>query len=125
MRAGYRVIDVDSHVTPSLEVLRRHADGGLKARWDELAPFVRTMNSPPGRGHPEEPWTTLKINPIPYDRVAGQQGRCRGGAEGRRGRAGGTGARTSRARPAARGYSTTTAPAGWPTWTGRGSTSTA
>jgi len=74
MRGGYRVIDVDSHVTPSLEVLHRHADTGLKARWDEFAPFVRTMNSPPGRGHPEEPWTTLKINPIPYDRVAGHKG---------------------------------------------------
>ena len=62
MRGSYRVIDVDSHVTPSLEVLHKYADEKLKSRWDELAPYVRTMNSPPGRGHPEEPWTTLKIN---------------------------------------------------------------
>ena len=74
MRTEYRVIDVDSHVTPSLEVLHRYADAGLKARWDEFAPYLRTMNSPPGRGHPEEPWTTLRINPIPYDRVAGRKG---------------------------------------------------
>jgi len=74
MRGGYRVIDVDSHVTPSLEVLYKYADEKLKSRWDEFTPYVRTMNSPPGRGHPEEPWTTLKINPIPYDRVAGQKG---------------------------------------------------
>ena len=53
MRNGYRVIDVDSHVTPSLEVLHRYADADLKSRWDEFKPYIRTMKSPPGRGHPE------------------------------------------------------------------------
>ena len=32
------------------------------------------MNSPRGRGHPTEPWHTLKVRPIPYNRVAGQKG---------------------------------------------------
>jgi predicted TIM-barrel fold metal-dependent hydrolase len=73
MRNGYRVIDVDSHVTPSLEVLHRYAGQAIKDRWDEFQPYVREMNSPDGRGHPKGPWHTLKVNPIPYNRIAGQK----------------------------------------------------
>ena len=73
MRDGYRVIDTDSHVTPSLEVLHRYADQAARDRWDELKPYVREMRSPPGRGHPPEPWHTLKVRPIPYGRVAGEK----------------------------------------------------
>jgi predicted TIM-barrel fold metal-dependent hydrolase len=73
MRNGYRVIDVDSHVTPSLEVLHRYAGAAIKDRWDEFQPYVREMNSPDGRGHPKGPWHTLKVNPIPYNRIAGQK----------------------------------------------------
>jgi predicted TIM-barrel fold metal-dependent hydrolase len=73
MRNGYRVIDVDSHVTPSLEVLQRYAGQAIKDRWDEFTPYVREMNSPDGRGHPKGPWHTLKVNPIPYNRIAGQK----------------------------------------------------
>lgn len=72
MRNGFRVIDVDSHVTPSLEVLHRYASKNLKERWDEFTPYVREMHSPEGRGHPKEPWHTLKVNPIAYSRIAGQ-----------------------------------------------------
>ena len=72
MRDGFRVIDVDSHVTPSLEVLHRYASNDLKGRWDEFTPYIREMNSPEGRGHPKGPWHTLKVNPIGYNRVAGQ-----------------------------------------------------
>ena len=73
MRQGYRVIDTDTHVTPSLEVLQRYANKATKDRWDEMKPYMRTMRSPEGRGHPKEPWTTIKVNPIPYDRVAGER----------------------------------------------------
>ena len=73
MRNGFRVIDTDSHVTPSLEVLHRYASADMRGRWDALAPYKRTMNSPPGRGHPTEPWHTLKVRPIPYNRVAGEK----------------------------------------------------
>ncbi len=38
MRNGYRVIDVDSHVTPSLEVLHRYAGQAIKDKWDEFTP---------------------------------------------------------------------------------------
>ena len=74
MRNGYRVIDTDSHVTPSLEVLHRYAEQPARDRWDELKPYMREMRSPPGRGHPTEPWHTLKVRPIPYSRVAGEKG---------------------------------------------------
>jgi predicted TIM-barrel fold metal-dependent hydrolase len=73
MRNGYRVIDVDSHVTPSLEVLHRYAGQAVKDRWDEFSPYVREMNSPAGRGHPIGPWHTLKVEPISYNRIAGQK----------------------------------------------------
>jgi predicted TIM-barrel fold metal-dependent hydrolase len=73
MRNGYRVIDADSHVTPSLEVLHHYAGQAIKDRWDEFAPYVREMNSPAGRGHPQGPWHTLKVEPISYNRIAGQK----------------------------------------------------
>ncbi len=73
MRGGFRVIDTDTHVTPSLEVLHRYADRELRDRWSDLDPYLREMNSPPGRGHPTGPWHTLKVRPIPYNRVAGDK----------------------------------------------------
>jgi predicted TIM-barrel fold metal-dependent hydrolase len=73
MRNGYRVIDADSHVTPSLEVLHHYAGQAIKDRWEEFAPYVREMNSPDGRGHPKGPWHTLKVEPISYNRIAGQK----------------------------------------------------
>ena len=41
MRAGYRVIDTDTHVTPSLEVLHRYAEAAMRDRWDALDPYLR------------------------------------------------------------------------------------
>ncbi|MDQ7910109.1 amidohydrolase family protein [Phytohabitans sp. ZYX-F-186] len=73
MRDGYRVVDVDTHVTPSLEVLLRYADRGLLDRKDELAPYTRTMTPVPGRGHPTEPYEVLRVDPRPYKRVAGMK----------------------------------------------------
>lgn len=73
MRQGYRVVDVDTHVTPSVEVLLRYADAGLRARADELKPYTRVLQSTPGRGHPETRYSILRIAPIPYTRIAGQK----------------------------------------------------
>ena len=73
MRNGYRILDIDAHVTPSLEVLHRYAVDATRARWDELKPYVKAMNSPAGRGHPTTTWHTIKVNPINYDRIAGQK----------------------------------------------------
>jgi predicted TIM-barrel fold metal-dependent hydrolase len=73
MRHGYRVIDMDTHVTPSTDVLFRYADQRLKARLDELTPYIRMVKTLPGRGHPETDYPILRIKPIPYERVAGQK----------------------------------------------------
>jgi len=73
MRNGYRVVDVDTHVTPSLEVLLRYADRALLDRKDELKPYTRTMTPVPGRGHPTEPYEVLRVDPRPYKRVAGMK----------------------------------------------------
>jgi len=43
MRQGYRVIDVDTHVTPSVEVLFRYADRELLDRKDEMKPIAEQI----------------------------------------------------------------------------------
>jgi predicted TIM-barrel fold metal-dependent hydrolase len=73
VRDGYRIIDIDTHVTPSLEVLAEHAEPSFRPRFEELRPYQRTMRSPAGRGHPPGEWTTIKVRPIPYERIAGQK----------------------------------------------------
>jgi predicted TIM-barrel fold metal-dependent hydrolase len=87
MRQGYRIIDVDTHVTPSVEVLLRYADRDLRDRADQLKPYIRVLNPTPGRGHPETPYSILRINPIPYERVVGQKTgvKVQGGEAGARG----------------------------------------
>lgn len=73
MRQGYRVVDMDTHVTPSSDVLLRYADSQLRAREDELEPYIHMVKTLPGRGHPETDYPILRIRPIPYARVAGQK----------------------------------------------------
>lgn len=73
MRNGFRVVDVDTHVTPSFETLMRYADQALAGRADELLPYVRKTQPAPGRGHPETEYGVLRINPRPYSRVAGHR----------------------------------------------------
>ncbi|HVA23450.1 MAG TPA: amidohydrolase family protein [Chloroflexota bacterium] len=73
MRQGFRVIDMDTHVTPSSEVLLRYAGSQLKARQEELTPYIRMVKTLPGRGHPETDYPILRVKPIPYERVAGQK----------------------------------------------------
>ncbi|MBV8083694.1 MAG: amidohydrolase family protein [Chloroflexi bacterium] len=65
---------MDTHVTPSVEVLMRYADAELRERFDELKPYVRHMEPSAGRGHPEGAYDILRVKPLPYDRMAGQKG---------------------------------------------------
>jgi uncharacterized protein len=58
-----RVIDIDTHVGPSLELLQAFATGDLAARWDELAPYLNTTADGDGIDR-----TTLRVNPIPFKR---------------------------------------------------------
>src|SRR5687768_8078945 len=73
MRQGYRVIDVDTHVTPSSEVLLRYADRELLDRADELVPFTRRTKPVAGRGHPDHEYGVIRVNPYPFERMAGRK----------------------------------------------------
>jgi len=48
MRQGIRVIDSDTHVNPSMDVLLRYADPPLAERMDDLAPYLRKVKVSPG-----------------------------------------------------------------------------
>lgn len=74
MRNGYKIVDVDTHVTPSLDVLMRYADEELARRKDELAPYTRVVKTVPGRGHPTHDYEVIRVDPRPYKRVAGAKG---------------------------------------------------
>lgn len=73
MRAGYRVIDTDTHVTPSLDVLLKYGSKELADRQDELKPYIRVVTPVAGRGHPVDDYRLLRVNPKPYSRVAGHK----------------------------------------------------
>jgi len=73
MRQGFRVIDTDTHVNPSLDVLLRYADTPLRERLDDLQPYMRKVKPQHGRGDAEdmEQSTMLSVKPLRYERVAG------------------------------------------------------
>jgi predicted TIM-barrel fold metal-dependent hydrolase len=55
-----RVIDIDTHVDPAMEVLKEHADSVLLARWDEFLPYINTTKQA-GRSN-------LSVYPYLYER---------------------------------------------------------
>ena len=75
MRQGFRVIDSDTHVNPSLDVLLRYADRELRERLDELAPYRKTVKPVAGRGDAEDRDASeiLTIRPVRLQRVAGER----------------------------------------------------
>jgi predicted TIM-barrel fold metal-dependent hydrolase len=75
MRQGFRVIDSDTHVNPSLDVLLRYADKDLKNWGDELQPYRRTVKTMAGRGDAEDQdtYSVLSIKPVRLQRVAGEK----------------------------------------------------
>ena len=75
MRQGFRVIDSDTHVNPSLDVLLRYADQPLRDRLDDLRPYMRKVKVQTGRGDAEDQpeSTILSIKQLRYQRVAGEK----------------------------------------------------
>ena len=74
MRDQMTVIDTDTHVWPSVEVLKRYADSKLLGRWDdELARYERKVELPLTYGDPDGPWTNLSIEPRGYLREIGEK----------------------------------------------------
>jgi predicted TIM-barrel fold metal-dependent hydrolase len=55
-----RVIDIDTHVDPKMELLYEHADPGLRDRWGELQQYVNTTKDPGN--------SVMSVHPYKYDR---------------------------------------------------------
>jgi uncharacterized protein len=74
VRKGYKMIDTDTHVWPSMEVLKRYADRELLSRWDEaLGKYERLVAKPLTYGDPDGPWTNLSIQPRAFQRGIGEK----------------------------------------------------
>ena len=73
MRKGYRIIDIDTHVNPCVEVLLDHADKDMRDRMDDLKPYLRVVTPRLGQGDAEdrEEFSIISIAPVRYQRVAG------------------------------------------------------
>ena len=69
------MIDSDTHVNPSLDVLLRYADAELARSIDDLQPYRRTVKAVPGRGDAEDvdASSILAIKPVRLQRVAGEK----------------------------------------------------
>jgi predicted TIM-barrel fold metal-dependent hydrolase len=76
MKDGYRVIDIDTHVLPAMELLHEHGSGELRERWTELDPYLRPLKPNPGWGDLTEPYHYLSVAPIPYERTLGHKGKA-------------------------------------------------
>src|SRR5215470_82691 len=71
MKDGYKVIDMDTHVNPSIEVLEKYVDPTFRPRLVELHPYysVRQRARPDGTIQTSK---TITVAPIPYDRFPGE-----------------------------------------------------
>ncbi len=63
VKQGYRIIDTDTHVGPSIETLEQFASPELRTRWDELRPYYQPQTE---GGH------FLSIEPMAYKRQMGE-----------------------------------------------------
>jgi len=67
MKHGYKIIDMDTHVQPPLEVLEKYVDPSLTPRLKELDPYRR-----PSVGKDGVTRSRLNVGTIAYDRFPGQ-----------------------------------------------------
>ena len=66
MRDGYKIIDMDTHVNPSLEVLEKYVDPSFRPRLSEFDLMKRTRTGADGI-----PRSQVTVGAIPYDRFPG------------------------------------------------------
>ena len=52
MRDGYKIIDMDTHVGPPMEILEKYVEPSFRDRLPELDPYRRTFVRPDGVAHP-------------------------------------------------------------------------
>jgi predicted TIM-barrel fold metal-dependent hydrolase len=93
MRDGYRIVDIDTHVIPAMELLHDYADDELRTRWGELTPYLRTNPPRPELGDYAHDSTSLSVAPYGFDRP------LRGPQQDERAVAGGRGALLGRTTP--------------------------
>ena len=70
MKDTYKVIDMDTHVNPSLDVLEKYVDPAFRPRLAELQPYysVRQRSRPDGTIHLEDHYRGAYL----YDRFPGR-----------------------------------------------------
>ena len=114
VRQGYRVLDTDTHVGPTADVLYDYGSAELTARRSELEPYEFPMRDGVG----------LSISPYPYKRAMGEKPATDGADQGKvpslKGKIGSQRGRAPRARRLA---AQRRRPA-CATWTARAATST-
>ncbi len=66
---GYRIIDMDTHVGPSIEVLEKHCEPSFRPRLAEFAPYRRVRDI--GTGGRKVEGSVITVAPVPYNRFAG------------------------------------------------------
>ena len=67
LRNGYKVVDMDTHIGPSMEILEQYVEPSFRPRLKELDPYRRARTLLDGRTA-----TSLGFAPIPFNRIAGQ-----------------------------------------------------
>ena len=82
MRNGYKIIDMDTHVQPRIEVLEKYVEPSFRGRLHELDPYRRVRQLENGSTS-----TSLSVGAVPFDRFPGtasQQADDKPTAQGRR-----------------------------------------
>ena len=67
LRDGFKIIDMDTHVNPTMEVLEKYSEPSFRSRLDELKPYYRTRMDAQGIGR-----SVLSVGPITYNRYPGE-----------------------------------------------------
>src|SRR5262245_16259713 len=74
MKDGYRIVDTDTHVVPAMELLHDYASDDLRARWNELEPYLQLNQRPNvAYGDWERPNYLLSVAPYQYSRRLGEK----------------------------------------------------
>ena len=71
MKDGYKIIDMDTHVNPSMEVLEKYVDASFRPRLAELKPYYSVQQRPRPDGTVQTSMG-LSVAPIPYNRFPGE-----------------------------------------------------
>ena len=66
MRDGIKIIDMDTHVRPSLEILSKYVEPSFRRRMEEFKPYQKSRTLKDGSIA-----TDISMGAIPFDRYPG------------------------------------------------------